>query len=106
MVAIGQETVAAPTGVALRAPGRWRRGLRLARRKRLGTFGAVVILFFLGVAILGPGLRIGKHSVLPRLTQQDPNATRLAGKLKAPSAAHWFGTDQLGRDVFTRVVYG
>jgi peptide/nickel transport system permease protein len=106
MIAIGQESIAAPGGGALVAPGRWRRGARLARRKRLGTLGAAIILFFLGVAILGPGLRLGTHSILPRLASQNPNATRLAGKLKAPSSAHWFGTDQLGRDVFTRVVYG
>ena len=40
----------------------------------------------------------------PYLLPYDPLASDTASALKAPSAAHWFGTDQLGRDVFSRVV--
>src|ERR1051325_2355133 len=40
----------------------------------------------------------------PHLVPYDPLATETASALKAPSRAHWFGTDQLGRDVFSRVV--
>lgn len=40
------------------------------------------------------------------LTGFDPYATAPLQKLKPPSFAHWFGTDELGRDLFTRVVYG
>jgi peptide/nickel transport system permease protein len=40
----------------------------------------------------------------PYLVPYDPLASDTAAALKAPSAAHWFGTDQLGRDVFSRVV--
>ncbi|GIG19539.1 ABC transporter permease [Cellulomonas chitinilytica] len=36
----------------------------------------------------------------------DPLAVDPAGKLRAPSAEHWFGTDQLGRDLYSRVVHG
>ena len=42
----------------------------------------------------------------PLLARQDPSAQDLAGRLAWPSAAHWFGTDQSGRDVFSRVVHG
>ena len=36
----------------------------------------------------------------------DPNANDLLHRLKAPSAAHWFGTDDLGRDIFSRMLAG
>jgi peptide/nickel transport system permease protein len=46
-------------------------------------------------------------AVVPQwLTPFDPYATSPAAKLTAPGAAHWFGTDELGRDLYTRVVYG
>lgn len=46
-------------------------------------------------------------ALLPQwFTRADPYATAPAQSMQAPSAAHWFGTDKLGRDVFTRVVYG
>lgn len=46
-------------------------------------------------------------SLVPWLfTSYDPSVGDTAEKLMAPSAAHWFGTDHLGRDVFARVVYG
>jgi peptide/nickel transport system permease protein len=40
------------------------------------------------------------------LSSFDPYATAPAAKLSAPSLGHWFGTDELGRDLYTRVVYG
>lgn len=49
--------------------------------------------FFLGSALLGPSL-----------VPYDPFATNAANALQAPSLAHWFGTDNLGRDVFSRVI--
>src|SRR5579863_7871007 len=42
----------------------------------------------------------------PLLTTQDPSAQDLAGRLAPPSADHWFGTDELGRDIFARILYG
>jgi peptide/nickel transport system permease protein len=57
--------------------------------------GAVVLLFWIICAIFGPA--IAPHS---------PYAQSLLGINKAPSSAHWFGTDQLGRDMFSRVIVG
>lgn len=42
----------------------------------------------------------------PLLASQPPLAMQVTDRLKAPSAAHWFGTDEFGRDVYSRVVYG
>ncbi|NVZ98640.1 D,D-dipeptide ABC transporter permease [Pseudomonas sp. D6002] len=42
----------------------------------------------------------------PWLASHDPNALNLAQRLAEPSAEHWFGTDEVGRDLFSRVLYG
>jgi peptide/nickel transport system permease protein len=42
----------------------------------------------------------------PLLTHYDPIKISMAQRLKPPSSAHWFGTDEVGRDVLTRVLYG
>lgn len=73
--------------------GRAQRGV-LGRRILLGVAGAVLAVVVL--AALAPGL----------LATHDPVQTDVRGALEAPSAAHWFGTDQSGRDVYSRVVFG
>src|SRR3979409_1590994 len=55
------------------------------------AFGLLVVIVF--AALFGP-------YVVP----YDPLASDTAAALKPPSAAHWFGTDQLGRDIFSRVI--
>ncbi|HEX3646476.1 MAG TPA: peptide ABC transporter permease, partial [Vicinamibacterales bacterium] len=42
----------------------------------------------------------------PWLAPSDPDRIDLSARRAAPSASHWFGTDELGRDVFARVLYG
>lgn len=44
--------------------------------------------------------------VFPWISQADPNAIAVTERLRGPSAAHWAGTDELGRDVLLRIVYG
>ncbi len=76
---------------------------RAARRERIGlmlrskTFvaGALVLGFWVFCAIFG-------HAVAPK----DPFASDPLNSLRAPSGEHWFGTDRLGRDVFSRVLAG
>lgn len=42
----------------------------------------------------------------PWLASHDPNALNLSERLAAPSSDHWFGTDEVGRDLFSRVLFG
>ena len=65
------------------------------RRNRAALFGGFIILFFVIVAIIAP-----------LIAPFDPNKTNFLLIRKAPSAIHWFGTDDLGRDIFTRMMYG
>lgn len=64
-------------------------------RNRLAVAGMAVIVLLLLTAAFAPW--IATH---------DPLAQILAERLQPPSAGHWFGTDQIGRDLFSRVVYG
>jgi peptide/nickel transport system permease protein len=57
--------------------------------------GAIVVVFFIVIAVLAP-----------LIAPYDPNAPDWMAIRAAPSAAHWFGTDDLGRDVLSRVVFG
>lgn len=71
---------------------------RFVRALRASPFGilGLIMLLIVALAAVAPGL----------LTQYDPVKLNLQDKFLPPSAAHWFGTDDVGRDVFTRVVYG
>ncbi|MDP3082252.1 MAG: ABC transporter permease [Rubrivivax sp.] len=64
-------------------------------RRRAAMLGLAVVLIFTLMALLAPW--IAPH---------DPVATSWSALRKAPSATYWFGTDELGRDVFSRVVWG
>ena len=45
-------------------------------------------------------------ALAPLLAPHDPNVVDLAARLAPPSRAHWFGTDEVGRDLFSRILYG
>ncbi len=72
-----------------------RRALRRLLRRRGAVVGMVVIASFALLALLAP-----------LVAPYDPIATNWALVRKPASAAHWFGTDELGRDIFTRIVFG
>ncbi|MCO5731338.1 ABC transporter permease [Rhizobium sp. SSA_523] len=61
-------------------------------------------LAFLGLMIVV--LLVVIATLAPVITTHDPYAQDLAMALQAPSAAHWFGTDEFGRDVYARLIYG
>ena len=68
---------------------------RLVVRRPAFIIGAVILLFWIVCAIFG-------ESIAPH----DPHAQQLLFANNAPSSKYWFGTDQLGRDVFSRVIVG
>jgi peptide/nickel transport system permease protein len=65
------------------------------RRNRFALAGGMVVVLLFLVSLLAPWI-----------TPFDPDALDLRNVLMPPSAVHWFGTDELGRDVFTRVLFG
>jgi peptide/nickel transport system permease protein len=77
------------------AVSRRRRFLRVFRQSRLGMSGAILLSVVVFAALFAPWV-----------AQQNPLSLNPAVRLRPPSAAHWFGTDDFGRDVFSRVVYG
>lgn len=75
--------------------GRWNEVWFLARRYPLGAVGALLMLVFV-LAALFAGV----------ITVHDPLSTNAAASLAKPGAAHWLGADFMGRDMYSRIVYG
>jgi peptide/nickel transport system permease protein len=74
------------------------------RRGRIRTFIRRHPTVALGLGILGVMILLAVFA--PLLFTTDPQALAPARRTRAPSAEYWFGTDMLGRDVYSRVVYG
>lgn len=68
---------------------------RLIRHNPLAAAGVVLVAVFVIFALFAPWL-----------APQDPARIDLPSRLQPPSSAHWFGTDELGRDIFSRVIFG
>ena len=87
---------AVPTGGQRRDERPFRRAWRrLARRKGGAMAGLAIVTLFIAVAVLAPVI-----------APYDPIATSFGTVRKAPNWAHWFGTDEVGRDVLSRVIWG
>jgi peptide/nickel transport system permease protein len=65
------------------------------RTQPLAVFGVVLLAIFVLLAVFAP-----------QIAPYDPAAIHLHTRLQSPSYAHWFGTDELGRDILSRVVFG
>ena len=73
----------------------WTVTVALSRHNRLATAGLILVAVFVIFALLAPWI-----------APQSPSQIDLPSRLQPPSAAHWFGTDELGRDILSRVIYG
>ncbi|MDG0791032.1 ABC transporter permease [Cohnella ginsengisoli] len=73
---------------------KWRSVAEELRSSAFGIAGIVILILFTVAAALA------------FLSPHDPNALNAIERLKPPSGAHWFGTDDYGRDYFTRALYG
>src|SRR6059058_4449153 len=88
---------AATTPVPVTAVSRGPTAIILSKlfRRRLVLVGAVILGIVVALAIFAPWI-----------TPYDPMSLKILDRLQSPRAAHWFGTDELGRDVFSRVIFG
>jgi len=77
------------------APTPWQSLINHLGRDPMALLGIILVVIMVGSAILAPW--IAPH---------DPNKINVRYRLKPPSADHWLGTDQLGRDVLSRVIMG
>src|SRR5437667_3480777 len=83
------------TAAGANVKSRWGAVRFFIRRYPLGAAGAVIMLVFLFVAAFAP-----------YITVYDPLSTNAAASLARPSAAHWLGCDFMGRDLYSRIIYG
>jgi peptide/nickel transport system permease protein len=88
-------TMAVATGAPASRGGVWQRAWRVGRRRPAALAGAALVVLFVVTALAAPWI-----------ATTDPVRTDWAKIRKAPSWAHPFGTDDLGRDGFSRVVWG
>jgi oligopeptide transport system permease protein len=75
--------------------GYWADAWRRLKKNKLAVAGLVIIIFLIALAIFGP-----------MFSPYEYDGTDLNNVYAPMSHSHWFGTDELGRDVFTRVLYG
>jgi peptide/nickel transport system permease protein len=79
----------------VKSRGFWRTTLTRLVSHPLGLFGAVIVLLLIFVALFGP-----------TIAPYDPNAIDFSNRFSPPTVNHFFGTDDFGRDIFSRVLYG
>jgi len=89
------ETITSPMNARLLRHSVGRERLQLFLRNPMGMFGFILVLLFFVAAIFAPVL-----------ATHDPLALDIPNRLSGPTLENWAGTDQLGRDTYSRVLYG
>jgi ABC-type dipeptide/oligopeptide/nickel transport system permease subunit len=88
-------TLRVPAETGAREDNPWARAWRRLKRRKGAMAGLFVVLLFIVLAVFAP-----------LIAPYDPTATSFTQVRKAPSWAHWLGTDEVGRDVLSRVIFG
>ncbi|MGE7092341.1 nickel transporter permease [Lysinibacillus sp. NPDC048646] len=78
-----------------RVVGPWKEGWRSFKKSKISLAGAGIVVFFIVLAVFGP-----------TIAPQGINEQDLTKRLLAPSSEYWFGTDDFGRDIFSRIIHG
>lgn len=79
----------------MKREGQFQRITKQLLRNRRAVVGGILLLMIIGLAIFAP-----------YVTKYDPTKQNMRNRLQPPSREHIFGTDQFGRDIYSRVVYG
>jgi len=90
--AAADSAVTSPFGSTLRRAG------RVLRRDPLACLGLLLVVLLVAAAVLGPWIA--------PYPDQGRGVADVSSRVQAPSAGHWLGTDQLGRDVLSRIIFG
>ena len=89
------EITAQINGKEEKVAGPWKEAWYSFKKSKSALVGTGIVVFFVILALIGP-----------LLAPYEMNGQSLADRLQSPSAEHWFGTDDLGRDIFSRILYG
>ncbi|WP_223068224.1 ABC transporter permease [Paenibacillus caui] len=95
MAEAAMKTAGTPPAVSSKTEGPLRETWHSFRRNKLAMIGLFIIVIFILLGALAP--------LIAPYSYKEP---QLLDRLKPPSGDHWFGTDDVGRDIFTRVIYG
>ena len=88
-------TLPATAAVAASEENPWARAWRRLRRRKGAMLGLAIVALFVVIAVFAP-----------LIAPYDPIATSWSAVRKAPSWAHWLGTDEVGRDILSRIIFG